>query len=65
MPKSEVAPAHVQANEVPAIRIKVEDNDEAPLREVPPLPRTGEHRTIKPTENGHRSPKQDVPEEQS
>lgn len=57
-------PPRRQTSEVPVIKIVVEENDEAPLREVPPLPRTGEYRAIKSGENGKLPMKKDAPEEQ-
>jgi putative nucleotidyltransferase with HDIG domain len=40
-----------ETSEVPALRIAFDEED-APLPEVPPLPRTGDHKSVKSGENG-------------
>ncbi len=53
----------VQTKEIPAIKITLDAEDEAPMPDVPPLPRTGEYRTVKPGENNKPPLKKDAPEE--
>ena len=52
-----------QTREMPAIKIMLDAEDEAPLPDVPPLPRTGEYRTVQNGENGKAPVKKDTPEE--
>ncbi len=54
----------VQTKEIPAIKIVLDTEDEAPLPDVPPLPRTGEYKTVRSSENGKSPLKKDAPEEQ-
>nr|MBA3871314.1 HDIG domain-containing protein [Anaerolineae bacterium] len=53
----------VQTKEMPAIKIVLDTEDEAPLPDVPPLPRTGEYKTVRTAENGKTPLKKDTPEE--
>lgn len=53
----------LQTKEIPTIKIIVDENDDAPLPDVPPLPRTGDHKIVKSGDNGNQSIKQDVPED--
>lgn len=48
----EAARPQLQTKEVQAIRVMVDENEDAPLPEVPPLPRTGDHKAVKADENG-------------
>ena len=61
---SESPRAVTQTKEIPAIKIILDAEDESPLPDVPPLPRTGEYRTVRNGENGKPQPKKDAPEEQ-
>jgi putative nucleotidyltransferase with HDIG domain len=54
----------VQTKDVPAITLLVEDSDEAPLPDVPPLPRSPESRAGRFGTNGQQPVKKDGPEEQ-
>ncbi len=60
---SEPVNAKAQTKEIPAIKIMLDAEDEAPLPDVPPLPRTGEYKTIRNGENGKPPLKKDAPEE--
>jgi hypothetical protein len=48
----------LQTKEIPIVKTLVTE-DESPLPEVPPLPRTGDHKAIKLGDNGSKN----VPEE--
>ncbi|MBL8161097.1 MAG: HDIG domain-containing protein [Anaerolineae bacterium] len=63
---AELQRGHLQTREIaPVVVADAEENDDAPLPEVPRLPRTGETRTARLTsENGTQPPKGDAPEEQ-
>jgi hypothetical protein len=54
----------VQTKDLPAITLLVEDNDEEPLPDVPPLPRASEARAGRFGSNGQQPVKKDGPEEQ-
>lgn len=54
---------NTQTKEIPAIKIVLDAEDEAPLPDVPPLPRTGEYRAIKNGENTKPPIKKDPSEE--
>ncbi len=63
-----VMPAEPQSSkvltkEMPAIKIMLDAEDEAPLPDVPPLPRTGEYRTVHNGENDKAPLKKDASEE--
>jgi len=50
---------NTQTKEIPAIKIVLDAEDEAPLPDVPPLPRTGEYRAIKNGDNNKPAPPKD------
>jgi len=60
---SESTRPFLQTKEIPTIKIMVDENDDAPLPDVPPLPRTGDHKAVKLEDNGSHSVKQNVPED--
>ena len=59
----EIARPQLETHEVPSIKIPFDEGD-APLPDVPPLPRTGDHKVVKAGENG-KSPQNDPSEEQA
>jgi hypothetical protein len=52
--EQEVSRPQLQTKEIPVMVVK-NDDDNSPLPDVPPLPRTGEHRSVKPEDNGRKS----------
>jgi cyclic-di-AMP phosphodiesterase PgpH len=60
----ETARPQLEANEVPPVKITLDDGD-APLPDVPPLPRTGDHKAVKVGENGKQPPSSQPSEEQA
>ncbi len=62
-PAAEPPTSKAQTREMPAIKIMLDAEDEAPLPDVPPLPRTGEYKTVRNGENGKAPLKKDAPEE--
>lgn len=58
----ETARPQLEANEVPPVKITLDDGD-APLPDVPPLPRTGDHKAVKVGENGKQPPTQPTEEQ--
>jgi cyclic-di-AMP phosphodiesterase PgpH len=55
---------HIQNREMPSIARLVEQaDDDAPLLEVPPLPRTGEQKAVRATQNGTPAAPKENPEE--
>ena len=60
----ETARPQLEANEVPPVKVVLDEGD-APLPDVPPLPRTGDHKAVKIGENGNQSPNTEPSEEQS
>jgi len=63
-PAAEPQSSKAQTREMPAIKIMLDAEDEAPLPDVPPLPRTGEYKSARNGENGKTPLKKDTPEEQ-
>ena len=58
----ETARPQLEANEVAPVKITLDDGD-APLPNVPPLPRTGDHKAVKTGENGKLPPAQPTEEQ--
>jgi hypothetical protein len=54
----------IQTKDLPAITLLVEDNDDKPLPDVPPLPRVSEVRAGRFGSNGQQPVKKDGPDEQ-
>jgi cyclic-di-AMP phosphodiesterase PgpH len=60
----ETSRPQLETSEVQPVKIPFDEGD-APLPEVPPLPRTGDHKAIKVTENGKEPPQSERSEEQA
>jgi len=60
----ETSRPQLETSEVPPVRITFEEGD-APLPEVPPLPRTGDHKAVKLADNGKASSQGEPSEEQA
>ncbi len=61
----EIPNPRTQTKEMSVVKPKpVAEEDNKPLAEVPPLPRTGDHKTVRSGENGTQPAKRDVSEEQ-
>jgi cyclic-di-AMP phosphodiesterase PgpH len=60
----ETARPQLETNEVAPVKITLDDGD-APLPDVPPLPRTGDHKAVKVGENGKQPPSSQPSEEQA
>jgi cyclic-di-AMP phosphodiesterase PgpH len=52
--EQEMSRPQLQTKEIP-ITVVNNDDDDSPLPDVPPLPRTGEHKSVKPEDNGRKS----------
>jgi putative nucleotidyltransferase with HDIG domain len=60
----EIPRPQTETSEVQTIKIPFDEGD-APLPDVPPLPRTGDHKVVKAGENGKHPPQTDPSEEQA
>jgi putative nucleotidyltransferase with HDIG domain len=64
VPALETSRPQTETNEVPPVKT-VPDEGDAPLPEVPPLPRTGDHKAIRLGENGNHASQEERSEEES
>ncbi|MBI5671311.1 MAG: HDIG domain-containing protein [Chloroflexi bacterium] len=53
----------LQTREVPPVTVAVAEDDDSPLPEVPPLPRTTEQRQVHPNDNGQRPTEEEITED--
>jgi hypothetical protein len=63
-PTVEIARPQVETTELPSVKLTFDEGD-APLPDVPPLPRTGDHKAVKTGENGKHPPQSTPSEEQA